>query len=38
MQVELISMKDNDIGDHVGLPDNFKPVGYKWIYKTRKGS
>lgn len=28
-------MQDNDLWDLVELQDDFKPIGYKWIYNTK---
>ena len=38
MNEEIKSMKDNDIGDLVPLPEGVKPIGCKWIFKTKRGS
>lgn len=35
---ELKSMSDNDIWDLVELPKGVKPVGCKWIFKTKRDS
>ncbi|KAJ9547196.1 hypothetical protein OSB04_019739 [Centaurea solstitialis] len=35
---EMKSMKDNDVWDLVELPKDAKPIGYKWIFKTKKDS
>ena len=32
---ELESMKKNDIWDLVELPNGVKPVGCKWVFKTK---
>ena len=29
-------MKDNDVWDHVPLPEGAKPIGCKWIFKTKR--
>lgn len=36
MQEELKSMQDKDIWDLVDLLDNFNPLGYKWVSKTKR--
>ncbi|KAJ9535448.1 hypothetical protein OSB04_un001427, partial [Centaurea solstitialis] len=38
MADEMKSMKDNDVWDLVELPKDTKPIGYKWIFKTKKDS
>ena len=38
MQDELKSMKDNDVWDLVPLPEGKKPIGCKWIFKTKRDS
>ncbi|KAK7259770.1 hypothetical protein RIF29_25383 [Crotalaria pallida] len=38
MNEEIKSMKDNDVWDLVPLPEGEKPIGCKWIYKTKKDS
>ena len=38
MNEEIKSMKDNDVWDLVPLPDSVKPIGCKWIFKTKRGS
>ncbi|KAL2472340.1 cysteine-rich RLK (RECEPTOR-like protein kinase) 8 [Abeliophyllum distichum] len=38
MKDEMKSMKDNDIWDLVKLPDGAKPIGCKWIFKTKSNS
>jgi hypothetical protein len=35
MTEELDSMKKNDVWDLVELPDGVKPVGCKWVFKTK---
>ena len=35
---ELKSMKNNDVWDLVELPERKKPIGYKWIFKTKRDS
>lgn len=35
---EMKSMKVNDIWDLVELPEGKKPIGYKWIFKTKRDS
>ena len=32
------SMKDNDVWDLVELPEGIKPIGCKWIFKTKRDS
>ncbi|KAJ9544451.1 hypothetical protein OSB04_024158 [Centaurea solstitialis] len=38
MADEMKSMKDNDVWDLVELPKDAKPIGYKWIFKSKKDS
>lgn len=38
MNDEFKSMKDNDVWDLVPLPEGFKPIGCKWIFKTKRDS
>ena len=38
MNGEMQSMKDNDVWDLVALPEGIKPIGNKWIFKTKKDS
>ncbi|RDX64210.1 hypothetical protein CR513_57265, partial [Mucuna pruriens] len=38
MKDELKSMQDNDVLDLVELPEGVKPIGCKWIFKTKNGS
>jgi hypothetical protein len=38
MNEEMNSMKDNDVWDLVPLPDDAKPIGCKWIFKTKRDS
>ncbi|RDX91631.1 hypothetical protein CR513_26368, partial [Mucuna pruriens] len=38
MKDELKSMQDNDIWDLVELFEGVKPIGCKWIFKTKKDS
>ena len=38
MNEELKSMKDNDVWDPVPLLEGTKPIGCKWIFKTKKDS
>jgi len=35
MKDEMKSMQDNDIWDLVELPESVKPIGWKWIFKTK---
>ena len=36
MKNEMKSMKDNDVWDLVKLLEGVKPIGCKWIYKTKQ--
>ena len=38
MNEEIKSMKDNDIWDLVPLPECAKPIGCKWLFKTKRDS
>lgn len=38
MEDELKSMKHNEVWKLVELPENFKPIGCKWVFKTKKDS
>ena len=38
MQEEMKSMKDNGVWDLVELPKGVKPIGCKWIFKTKRDS
>ena len=38
MKEEMKSMKDNGIWDLVELPEGVKPIGCKWIFKTKRDS
>nr|XP_029148837.1 uncharacterized protein LOC114925379 [Arachis hypogaea] len=38
MKEEMKSMKDNDVWDLVELPEGVKPIGCKWIFKTKRDS
>ena len=38
MNEEMKSMHDNDVWDFVQLPERLKPIGYKWIFKTKRDS
>ena len=38
MNEEIKSMKDNDVCDLVPLPEGVKPIGCKWIFKTKRDS
>ncbi|WKA06134.1 hypothetical protein VitviT2T_024051 [Vitis vinifera] len=38
MKNEIKSMKDNGVWDLVELPEGVKPIGYKWIFKTKRDS
>ena len=35
---EMKSMKDNEVWDLVEFPESVKPIGCKWIFKTKKDS
>ena len=36
MNEEYKSMQDNDVWDLVPLPEGVKPIGCKWIFKTKR--
>ena len=38
MNDEMKSMEDNDVWDLVELPKGLKPIGCKWIFKTKRDS
>ena len=38
MKDELKSMKDNNAWYLVELPKGKKPIGYKWVFKTKRNS
>jgi len=38
MQDELKSMSTNQVYELVEIPDGVKPVGCKWVYKTKRDS
>jgi len=38
MKDELKSIKDNDVWDLVELPEGKKPIGCKWVFKTKRDS
>jgi len=38
MKDEMKSMQDNDVWDLVKLPKSVKPIGCKWIFKTKRDS
>ena len=38
MNEEMKSMHDNDVWDLVRLPEGFKPISCKWIFKTKRNS
>jgi len=38
MEEEIKSMRDNDVWDLVELPEGVKPIGCKWIFKTKRDS
>ena len=35
---EIKFIKDNDIWDLISLPEGAKPIGCKWIFKTKRDS
>ena len=37
MNLEMESMHSNSIWELVDLPEGFRPIGCKWIYKRKKG-
>ena len=36
MKEEMLSMSNNDVWELVEMPKNFKPIGCKWVFKTKK--
>ena len=38
MKDEMKSMQDNDIWNLVEFPESVKPIGCKWIFKTKRDS
>ena len=38
MNDEMKSMKNNDVWDLIELPEGVKPIGCKWIFKTKRDS
>ena len=38
MKDEMKSMEDNDVRDMVELPKGSKPIGCKWVFKTKRVS
>ena len=36
MKEEMLSMANNDVWELVEMPENFKPIGCKWVFKTKK--
>ena len=38
MKDEMKSMKNNGVWDLVELPEGVKPIGCKWIFKTKRDS
>ena len=38
MNEQIKSMKDNDVWDLIPMPDGVKPIGCKWIFKTKRDS
>jgi Reverse transcriptase (RNA-dependent DNA polymerase) len=38
MDEEIKSMYDNNVWDIVPLPEGVKPIGCKWIFKTKNDS
>ena len=37
MKLELESMYSNNVWIIVDLPQGFKPIGCKWVYKIKRG-
>ena len=38
MHEEIKSMKDNDVWNLISLSEGTKPIGCKWIFKTKRHS
>ena len=38
LKAELESMGSNQVSNLVEAPANIKPIGYKWVYKRKRGS
>ena len=38
MKLKMESMYSNSVWELVDLPEGVKPIGYKWIYKRKKGA
>jgi len=38
MEEKIKFMRDNDIWDLIELPEGVKPIGCKWIFKTKRDS
>ncbi|XP_074326749.1 putative mitochondrial protein AtMg00820 [Apium graveolens] len=38
MNEEMQSIKDNDVWDLIELPKGSKPIGCKWVFKTKRDS
>ena len=38
MNLEMESMYSNSVWELVDLPEGFRPIGCKWIYKRKKGA
>ena len=38
MKTEMEFMDSNKVWELVELPANIKPIGYKWVYKRKRGS
>ena len=36
LKEEMLSMANNDVWELVEMPENFKPIGCKWVFKTKK--
>ena len=36
MKEEMLSMANNDVWELVEMLENFKPIGCKWVFKTKK--
>ena len=38
MNVKMESMGSNKVWELVDLPEGIKPIGYKWVYKRKRGA
>ena len=38
MNLEMDSMYSNQVWEVVDLPEGVKPIGWKWIYKRKRGA